>query len=172
MSDQRPIFNSGLYGKANRVVMNGLIDAAEAFQQHRDGIEWATLASAPDRFSTRYFLGRVTSATAISGASNRWTYSGVPIVILADHSVASVNDTSDQFSGAMNLREAFNQSTKVDGMDTTSPAVSTGPVGSSWNGSAWSTSSLQAVMLIGVTLNTDGTPRYFFDRPNPIRCSS
>jgi hypothetical protein len=173
VSDQRPIFNSGLYGKANRVVMNGLVDAAEAFQQHRDGIEWATLASAPDRFSTRYFLGRVTSATAISGTHNRWTYSGVPIVTLADHSVASINDSSDQFSNAINLRECFNEAQLVDSMNTVTPGpgFTVGPVGSVWTGSTWSTSDLKAVMLIGVTLNTNGSPRYFFDRPNPSRCT-
>jgi hypothetical protein len=37
MSNQRPIFNNGLYGKANRTVMNAFMDSADALAANQPG---------------------------------------------------------------------------------------------------------------------------------------
>jgi hypothetical protein len=56
-------------------------------------------------------------------------------------------------------------------MSTSSPIISIGPVGSKWNGSAWSTTGLEAKVMVYVVYNTAGKVYPFFDRPNPLRCS-
>jgi len=174
MSYQRPIFKDGLYGKANAEVMNGLVDGVAMVRQYEAALAWAEIESQKNQLGIRYFLGRITSASVLSGGIYRWVYSGNPVITTGSttNTVQDMNDGSDLFTNALNLREMFNNSGWVDGMDTTNPAVNVGPVGSTWTGSAWQLTNLRAVCIVGTWFNYDGTPRYFFDRPNPIRCSS
>jgi hypothetical protein len=179
VSYQRPIFNGqqGLFGKANREVMNGLVDGTAFVDQFADAILWADSEMRNGQLAIRWFLAALTSATVIdSPAAKRWWYSGSAKVITrgSDYSMlalANTGDSSDTFTHAVNLREMFNDSGTADGMATNSPPVSVGPVGSSYAGSnAWTTSGLHAVVCMGVTYDKYGKPLYFFDRPNPVRC--
>lgn len=178
MSHQRPIFQNGLYGKANQIVMNGLLDAADAVVANSPGIYAAQQLLLEQRQSLRCFLARLETATAVGGLPGQyhtWTYAGRPWVLshLGVGSPGSfVNDSADAFSAAINLRELFNYDNPLDGMDPSAPGVVAGPVGSKWMAAnVWSTANLQAVVLMYTTTTSNGTPIYFFDRPNPVRCT-
>lgn len=179
MSNQRPIFNgnAGLFGKANRVVMNTIMDTVDTVQQYQAGMIAAQSLLLEDRQTIRYFLAKLTTATSLGSGTYKWTYSGSPVVFNTLGSPvgypggAAVNDSADQFAAAINLREFYNDSNPVDGMNPTAPGVSVGPVGSTYIASnEWSTTNLEAVVIMYVTVNNLGSVIYFFDRPNPIRC--
>jgi hypothetical protein len=83
-----------------------------------------------------------------------------------------VTGTQYDFTGALNLREIFNTSgTDIDGMDLTTPASTVGPVGSAYISAAWGTTSLEALVIMTVSYTKTGAASYYFDRPNPIRCT-
>lgn len=170
MSHQRPIFQSGLFGKANQIVLNNLLEVADTVQQYQAGLINSQGGILEDRQVVRSFLARLNSATSLGALTYRWTYSGVPWVFGTNQGEA-VNDSSDQFTGAINLRELFNVLNPVDGMDPTAPPVSVGPVGSTYTGSnTWSITNLQAVVVMYVTVDKFGNVVRYFDRPNPVRC--
>jgi hypothetical protein len=52
----------------------------------------------------------------------------------------------------------------------TSPASTVGPVGSYYS-SGWVTSGLEALVVMTVAYTKTGAASYYFDRPNPIRCT-
>ena len=171
MSNQRPIFNSGLYGKANRTVMNAFMESADTLAVNQGAIDYAYRASMPEAFATRTFLARIQTATVIT-AGCRWSYAGTESVLLsASPWHETVTGTQYDFTGAINLREIFNSSsTDIDGMDLTSPASTVGPVGSYYS-SGWVTTSLEALVVMTVAYTKTGAAAYYFDRPNPIRCT-
>jgi hypothetical protein len=171
MSNQRPIFNSGLYGKANRTVMNAFMDSADALAANQPAIDYAYRASMPEAFATRTFLARIQTATLIT--AGRWSYAGTEAVLLsASPWHENVTGTQYDFTGALNLREIFNTSgTDIDGMDFTTPASTVGPVGSSYVSAAWATTSLEALVIMTVSYTKTGAVSYYFDRPNPMRCT-
>jgi len=171
MSNQRPIFNSGLYGKANRTVMNAFMDSADALAANQPAIDYAYRASMPEPFATRTFLARIQTATAIT--AGRWSYAGTEAVLLsASPWHETVTGTQYDFTGALNLREIFNTSgTDIDGMDLTTPASTVGPVGSAYVSAAWGTTSLEALVIMTVSYTKTGAISYYFDRPNPLRCT-
>lgn len=180
MSNQRPIFNenAGLFGKANRVVMNGIIDTVDTVNQYQAAMMAAQQLLLEQRQTMRFFLAKLNTATSLGTGTYKWTYSGTPFVLntlgtpAGYPSGAAVNDSADQFSAAINLREFYNHSNPVDGMNPTMPAVSVGPVGSTYTGqNTWTTSNLQAVVIVYVTVNSSGGVVYFFDRPNPVVCA-
>lgn len=174
MSHQRPIFTTGLYGKANHVVMNGMVEAVETVGDYRGALEWARQQLAEDPQTMRSFPAVLSSAASMGAGTYRWTYSGSRAVFLSSGSpqVESINDSTDGFSGAYNLRELFNQTNPVDGMNpTVNPEVTVGPVGASYTSTnTWSVTSLKAVVIMYVTLDKQGNVFRFFDRPNPVRC--
>jgi len=171
MSNQRPIFNAGLYGKANRVVMNDMMDGTEFTQNNQFATEYAYRASMPNPYEPRKFLARLTTATAISGG--RWSYAGTAAVMLVSSPYSEIISAGGEtFTGAINLREVFNSSgTDIDGMNFTSPAATVGPVGSFFDVSAWATTGLEALVEITVVYAKTGEPMFYFDRPNPLRCT-
>lgn len=180
MSNQRPIFNenAGLFGKANRVVMNGIMDTVDTVNQYQAALMSAQQLLLEQRQTMRFFLAKLNTATSLGTGTYKWTYSGTPFVLntlgtpAGYPSGAAVNDAADQFSAAINLREFYNHSNPVDGMNPTAPGVSVGPVGSTYVASnQWSTTNLEAVVIVYVTVNTTGGVVYFFDRPNPVRCA-
>jgi hypothetical protein len=172
MSNQRPIFNSGLYGKANRTVMNAFMDSADTLAANQGAIDWAYRASMPEPFATRTFLARIQTATVIT-ANCRWSYAGTEAVLLSAspwHEI--VTGSNYDFTGALNLRELFNTSgTDIDGMDISTPASTVGPVGSAYASAAWGTTGLEALVVMTMSYTKTGTVSYYFDRPNPIRCT-
>lgn len=168
MSHQRPIFQSGLFGKANQIVLNNLLDVADTVQQYQAGLINSQGGILEDRQVVRSFLAKLSTATPIG--SYRWSYAGKKCVF-SFGSTTVVNDSADDFSGALNLRELFNTTNPVDGMNPTEPDVSVGPVGSTYSGcNEWSTANLEAVVVMYVTVSTNGSVVYYFDRPNPVRC--
>lgn len=171
MSNQRPIFNDGLYGKANRTVMNAFMDSADILAANQSAIDYAYRASMPEAFTNRTFLARIQSATVIT-ANCRWSYSGTEAVLLsASPGHENVSGTLYDFTGAINLREIFNTSaTDIDGMNISLPPSTVGPVGSSYS-SGWVTSGLEALVVMTVAYTKTGAASYYFDRPNPMRCS-
>jgi hypothetical protein len=125
----------------------------------------------PEAFATRTFLARIQTATVIT-AGCRWSYAGTEAVLLsASPWHENVTGTQYDFTGAINLRELFNtSSTDIDGMDISSPASTVGPVGSYYS-SGWVTTSLEALVIMTVSYTKTGAVSYYFDRPNPIRCT-
>jgi hypothetical protein len=171
MSNQRPIFNSGLYGKANRTVMNAFMESADTLSANQGAIDWAYRASMPEAFATRTFLARIKSATVIT-AGCRWSYTGTEAVLLfASPWHEEVTGTGYAFTDAVNLRELFNtSSTDIDGMNISSPASTVGPVGSYYS-TEWVIDGLEALVIMTVSYTKTGEAAYYFDRPNPIRCT-
>lgn len=172
MSNQRPIFNNGLYGKANRTVMNAFMDSSDTLAANQNAIDYAYRASMPEPFATRTFLARINTATVLI-ANCKWSYAGTEAVLLSDtpyHEI--VTGSNYDFTGALNLRELFNSSgVDIDGMDLNTPPSTVGPVGSAYISAAWSTSSLEALVVMTMTYSKTGAVSYYFDRPNPIRCT-
>lgn len=167
MSYQQPIFDSGLFGKANRFVVNGWTDAAVAVSEHAEGLRWAQEQVRRATVQTR-FLAKITAATVL--ATNRWTYDGGGLEITSGRAPAAAGGTFGTFTGAINLRELRNTGSTVDGSPILA-GTSIGPVGSSYSGTAWSTTALEGYVEITAAYDSSGGLLYWFDCPNPSRCS-
>lgn len=169
MSHQVPIFDRGLFGKANSFVCNAWTESANLVGAHEEGLAWAQAQVRAGVVETR-FLAKITTATSL--APNRWTYSGVALAITSAYAPTGISGTFGTFSGnAINLRELRNTSTTLDGAPIPTGA-SVGPFGSSWSGSAWTTSSLEGYCEIVAAYDTSGSVFYYFSEPNPTRCGT
>ena len=176
MAFQNPIFNGNLYGGLTRFAMNGFAQTQRVATANAAGIKFAQIeafAKAP----TKSVLVTLVSATAIGNAPNRWTYAvkiWFPTPLAGGGIAVPTNDKSGTYAAAINLREWFNTSSFVDGMNiSTSPAATIGPVGSTYNTgtSSWPTEQLQAILELHVSNDSSGAVFAYFDRPNPIRCT-
>jgi hypothetical protein len=175
MTFHTPRFNQGLFGKANRFVTGGWQNAAETVQARAEAMEWAHGQMVQPKAMWQELI-TLQSAAVITGATSRWTYSvkhWLPDSPGAAGSsmVPDKNDTRFTYTTAYNLREWHNSATFLDGMDPTNPSVIVGPVGSNWNGGAFSTAGLQAKCVAWVAMDRAGKAICFFDRPNPVRCA-
>lgn len=166
MTFQAPIFNSGLFGKANEFVCNAWTESSRAVAASAEGIEWAQQQvkrlNLPD-----VWLAKVTAASSL--ATNRWTYTFEPFAIDSSSAAVSVSGTWGTGSGAINIRELRNTSTAIDGSPIPAGA-SIGPFGSTWSGSAWSTTSLAGYCEMHTEYRDDGSVLYWFSEINPSRC--
>ena len=176
MAFQNPIFNGNLYGGLTRFAMNGFAQTQRVATANAAGIKFAqgeAFAKAP----TKSVLVSLDSATAILGAFNRWTYSvkiWFPTPVTGTGITVPTNDLSGTYAAAINLREWYNTSTLVDGMNISiSPAATVGPVGSIYDsGTAqWPTGQLSAKVELHVSNDSTGAVFAYFDRPNPMRCT-
>lgn len=171
MTYMRPKFEQGLFGSANKFVCNRWTDSAELVAGAAEGIQWAQQQLVQGAI-VKQALCEVTAAASL--AANRWTYTvkgWVPPSIAGAGISAPVDERFD-YTTVRNLREEHNTATTADGMDLTTPASTIGPVGSVWSGSAWTTSSLQAKVMVYVVYDLGGNAYAFFDRPNPVRCTT
>lgn len=170
MAYQVPIFTKGLYAGANRHVMQGMADASRTVSASQQGLAKARQLVVGGNVA-RLGLCSLSQATLIT--ANRWKYQVEAFYppSLAGGGIAAPNCSSFDYLEVLNLREYFNTATVVDGMDITTPASTVGPVGSVWNGAAWPTTSLAAVVNVYVVYALDGTAWPYFDRPNPVRCT-
>lgn len=168
MSHQVPIFESGLFGKANRFVTNAWTESASAVAANAEGLEWAQRQVVQEAVQTTY-LAKITTATVLG--TNRWRYDGVAFDITAAGAATVSTGTFGQFTGALNIRELRNTAGVIDGSPLPTGA-SIGPVGSSWTGTVWSTTSLEGYVWITVAYDTGGNVLYWFDTPNPSRCGT
>jgi len=167
MSYQAPIFESGLFGKANRFVCNGWTQSAQAVSANAEGIEWAqrqvVQGSVPERW-----LAKLTAATSI--APDRWIYTFEPFGITANREPAALlSSTWGKGTTAINLRELRNDGSQVDGSPKPSGS-SIGPVGSTYGASGWTTSQLTGYVEMNLDYTTSGGVLYWFSEPNPVRC--
>ena len=176
MAFQNPIFNGNLYGGLTRFAMNGFAQTQRVATANAAGIKFAqgeAFAKAP----TKSVLVSLDSATAILGAFNRWTYSvkiWFPTPVTGTGITVPTNDLSGTYAAAINLREWYNTSTLVDGMNISiAPAATVGPVGSIYDsGTAqWPTGQLSAKVELHVSNDSTGAVFAYFDRPNPMRCT-
>ena len=176
MAFQNPIFNGNLYGGLTRFAMNGFAQTQRVATANAAGIKFAqseAFAKAP----TKSVLVSLESATAISGAANRWTYAvkiWFPTPVTGTGITVPTNDLSGTYAAAINLREWHNTSTLVDGMNISiAPAATIGPVGSIYNSGtgSWSTGELSAKVELHVCNDSSGAVFAYFDRPNPLRCT-
>ena len=178
MSYQAPIFESGLFGKANRFVCNGWTQSAQTVAQHAEGIEWAQQQLIKPDIPTRW-LALITQATYLY--PNRWSYTFEPFAI--DTMVGVIPMTSVPLvtqpagdkkwgvgQGAINLRELDNTSSIIDGSPLPSGA-SIGPVGSRDVNGTWLLVGLRGHVEINMDYRTDGQVLYWFSSPNPVKCS-
>lgn len=174
MSWARPIFNSGLYGRANRAVVNSWSRGSSLAQDNEETFQWARRAM---KAGNVWDMGLVLiqSATLISGANpHRWRYSVVAAYPDNPDGLAGVTLPTEKrrtYTKAYNLREWFNTALLVDTMPVNAPAITIGPVGSTYTAGAWPTTELTALVQLFVTRDRAGKPFPFFDRPNPVRCS-
>lgn len=167
MSYQTPIFENGLFGKANRFVCNGWTESSQTVFQNSEGIEWAqrqvVQGSVPDRW-----LAKLTAATAIT--TDRWTYSFQPLGIVGASPATLLAGTWGVGSGAINLRELRNDGVNVDGSPKPTGAT-IGPVGSTYT-NAWSLGNLAGYVEMHLSYQNNGSVLYWFSEPNPVRCPS
>ena len=176
MAWQNPIFNANLYGGLTRFAMNGFAQTQRVATANAEGIKFAQ-AQAFERAPTKSVLVTLESATAISGAANRWTYAvkiWFPTPVAGGGITLPTNDLSGTYAAAINLREWHNTSTLVDGMNISiAPAATVGPVGSIYDSgtASWPTGQLSAKVELHVCYDSSGAVFAYFDRPNPIRCT-
>ena len=176
MAFQNPIFNGNLYGGLTRFAMNGFAQTQRVATANAAGIKFAQ-GQAFEKAPTKSILVSLDSATPISGAFNRWTYAvriWFPTPITGTGITVPTNDLSGTYAAAINLRELYNTSTLVDGMNISiAPAATVGPVGSIYDsGTAqWPTGQLSAKVELHVSNDSTGAVFAYFDRPNPLRCT-
>jgi hypothetical protein len=176
MAFQNPIFNGNLYGGLTRFAMNGFAQTQRVATANAAGIKFAQ-AEAFNKAPTKSVLVTVETATAISGAANRWTYAvkiWFPTPVAGGGITVPTGDKSGTYAAAINLREWHNTSTLVDGMNISiAPAATVGPVGSIYDSgtASWPTGQLSAKVELHVCYDSSGAVFAYFDRPNPIRCT-
>ena len=176
MAWQNPIFNGNLYGGLTRFAMNGFAQTQRVATANAAGIKFAQ-AEAFNKAPTKSVLVTLETATAISGAANRWTYAvkiWFPTPVAGGGITLPTNDLSATYAAAINLREWHNTSTLVDGMNISiAPAATVGPVGSIYDSgtASWPTGQLSAKVELHVCYDSSGAVFAYFDRPNPIKCT-
>ena len=176
MAWQNPIFNGNLYGGLTRFAMNGFAQTQRVATANAAGIKFAQ-GEAFNKAPTKSVLVTLESATAISGAANRWTYAvkiWFPTPVAGGGITLPTNDLSGTYTAAINLREWHNSPTLVDGMNISiAPAATVGPVGSIYDSgtASWPTGQLSAKVELHVCYDSSGAVFAYFDRPNPIRCT-
>lgn len=168
MSIQRPIFQQGLLGAANREVCNLWTDGAEIARDGADAIEWARGQMVGFRTADAW-LAKITSATLLS--TNRWSYAGVAFDLDGSNAPIARTESFGVFTGALNIREIRNGAGVVDGSPLPAGA-SIGPVGSVWNAgtSTWTTTALEGYVWMRRAYRTNGAELVFFDTMNPGKC--
>jgi len=166
-SEQVPIFESGLFGKANSIVCNSWTDAARIVAENAEGIRWAQSQVVGGHITTR-FLAKITSATAL--AANRWLYSGTAMQLTSTNATSVPTGSFGTFSAAVNIRELRNTATLADG--TLLDTASIGPVGSEYVDDAWKLTGLEGYVEMVADYNSSGGLVYWFDCVNPSVCTN
>lgn len=165
-----PIFSGGIFGKANAAVCNSWTDAARFASDSQEPMRWALTQSRKSLVVARATC-TITAASLVG--ANKWEYT---ISLWTPTGSGGLTpNASDQWftaTNCRNLREVFNDGSTVDGMDISSPPATIGPVGSSFISGSWIVSNLKAVAEVSIIYDTAGKAYPYFDRPNPIRCSS
>ncbi len=176
MAIHNPVFTSNLYGGLSRHAMNSFAQAVRQVNANSEGVRFSQ-AQVFERAPTKSVLVTLESATAISGAANRWTYAvkiWFPTPVTGTGITVPTNDKSGTYAAAINLREWHNTSTLVDGMNISiTPAATVGPVGSIYDSgtASWPTGELSAKVELHVCYDSSGAVFAYFDRPNPLRCT-
>ena len=156
--------------------MNSFAQAVRQVNANSEGVTFSQ-AQVFERAPTKSVLVTLESATAISGANNRWTYAvkiWFPTPVAGGGITLPTGDKSGTYAAAINLREWHNTSTLVDGMNISiAPAATVGPVGSIYDSgtASWPTGQLSAKVELHVCYDSSGAVFAYFDRPNPIRCT-
>lgn len=171
MSHQQPIFNTGLFGKANHIVCNQWTESASTVAANVEGIAWAQ-QQVVGAFSIRKFLAKVVSASSIG--DNRWVYGFVPFAIDGTSPIVLDGTFGNSSAGqvqqiAINLREMTNDLGWIDGSPTDGN-IDAGPFGSYYEGTEWVMDAGYCEMTIAN--KKDGSALFWFSEPNPIRCIS
>jgi|688.fasta_scaffold26771_13 hypothetical protein len=175
MPSQRPIFNRGLFGRANAEVCNLWTDSASMVSENAEGIRWAT-----DQLQrvtpANTWLAKTTAAVQIT--PNRWKYRFEPFTINVTTALpvsvpgefGKSPSTTNPEDYAYNIRELRNTSTTVDGSPLTTGA-SIGPVGSSvLENGQWNLQLLEGYVWMHVEYDIEGKSLFWFDATNPINC--
>jgi hypothetical protein len=176
MAIHNPVFTSNLYGGLSRHAMNSFAQAVRQVNANSEGVTFSQ-AQVFERAPTKSVLVTLETATAISGAANRWTYAvkiWFPTPVAGGGITVPTGDKSGTYAAAINLREWHNTSTIVDGMNISiAPAATVGPVGSIYDSgtASWPTGQLSAKVELHVCYDSSGAVFAYFDRPNPIRCT-
>ena len=173
MTYLNPIFSQGLFGKANFAVCNGWQDAANFARASGEAVAWAQQQATKPLVQQRA-LCQITAAVPITGKFNQWDYTvklWTPPPASGTGGVTPANDSWFATTACKNLREYFNDASNVDGMSLTTPAATIGPVGNHWNGTTWTTTLLEAHAEVAIVIDAVGATYFYFDRPNPMRCT-
>lgn len=168
-SEQVPIFESGLFGKANSIVCNSWTDAARIVAENAEGIRWAQSQVVGGHVTLR-FLAKITSAASL--APNRWLYTGTAMQLTSTYATSVPSGSFGTFSAAINLRELRNTSTMVDGSLLDGATI--GPVGSEYVDAddAWKLTGLEGYVEMVADYNSSGGLVYWFDCVNPSVCTN
>jgi hypothetical protein len=176
MAIHNPVFTANLYGGLSRHAMNSFAQAVRQVNANSEGVTFSQ-AQAFAKAPTKSVLVTLETATAISGAANRWTYAvkiWFPTPVAGGGITLPTGDKSGTYAAAINLREWHNTSTLVDGMNISiAPAATVGPVGSIYDSgtASWPTGQLSAKVELHVCYDSSGAVFAYFDRPNPLRCT-
>jgi len=173
VSHQRPIFNGNLLGKANRIVMNGLVDTADYVGRNRSAVDWAASQLQPDLFDMSSFMATLLGALPLTGNSARWAYKFKRSSREGVSNIVQVAQAEDDFTNsfmALNLYEFNNTSAGDQDGPFSAPLRVIGPVGSSWTGLNFTTADFNQPVIMHKTYRTDGEVAYVFSHPNPVRC--
>ena len=177
MSNQQPIFNGDLLGKANRIVMNGLVQGSAYLNQNRSAIDWARAEMQPPVHDLSTFLAMLTGYQLI--ADNRWKYSFRRAVLDVQGAniwfddISNAEDDRSSAFDAINLYELPNTNTSTQDGDLTAPPMTVGPVGTTYDDIAESWSFADpptAVVIMHKVYAKAGQLKYCFMHPNPVRC--
>lgn len=176
MSHQRPIFNGNLIGKANRVVMNGLLDQADYVGRNHGPVDWARMQMRPGAHDMAPFLAMITGWVVVPAHTIRWRYTFKRAVRenLAD--VVKINNAEDDLDLepiAINLYEYRNVSLPAEADQDGPLAVpnrTVGPVGAKHTGATWVPDTTEQPVIMFKVYTKEGDIGYVFSHPNPVAC--
>lgn len=164
----RPVLTRNVIGSLTRETTQLMIDGAALAMDNAPAIDAAKQLLLPGQTAMR-FLAKFTAATAMGGTYNRYLYTGEPMMIDYAHDPQLLTDSWGEITDAINISELRNTETELDGTPLPDGATA-GPFGSSWTGSAWTTSGLNGYAECCATFRDDGTLLFWFDKQLPIRC--
>lgn len=104
-------------GRLNARMLNRIAETGERGASRADVLDRVSSAYSAAPPQPRWFLARITGATAVSGANNRWEYDWEQVGLLSTVAVSPPDDALDStdHGKAWNLCELLNDGSGVEG---------------------------------------------------------
>lgn len=153
-------FRTG-FGRLTAPMLNGMVAAAAANTQSGGTLRKAASTYDESARRTRFIYAKITGATLLSGATNRWEYAWeeIELTTAGGFQTRTGGLTSTAKGKALNLCEAFNNGTGLEGPGWSLTTAPTGfeikPIG-------------QSVVQLWLMRGPGGAKRYVFSLANVL----